>query len=825
MQRYLRQCTEKVLEAINITTMAMAELRLNLVTSDLILLGLVEQDESVVLQLAEELNLKPSEVKNDLLERIYAVQENRPKQPAGVQMRLEMSGEVEPTLQVALGIMQEFGDKYIGRDVLLLALMDPNSGESARILTAAGLTYERCRPAVERMRKGRKMIERESESAEDALSHYTTDLTELAHRGQLDPVVGREKEIKRVIEILTRRKKNNPALIGEPGVGKTVIAEGLAQLIASADVPDILMSKRLLTLNMGDLLAGAKFRGEFEERLKGVRDEIVKAGGDIILFIDELHTVVGAGGGGGGMDAGNLLKPALSRGQLQCIGATTLEEYKKHIESDKALERRFQTVIVAEPSVEETIEMLRGLQKRYEDHHEIMYEPAAIDAAARLSEKYISDRFLPDKAIDLLDEAGSRKFLDSKYAPPELRTLEKEKRRLEEKKRIAFENEKYEEAAHFHQQIIDVDDKLRPAREEWSKSTKAQDHTVHAEDIARVVSAWTGIPVTRMMQTEARKLLSMEENLHRRVVSQDSAITAVSNAIRRNRAGLKPKNRPIGSFIFLGPTGVGKTELAKALAEFLFDDENRLVRLDMSEYMEEHSVAKITGSPPGYVGYDEGGQLTEIIRRNPYSVILLDELEKAHPNVFNIFLQVLDDGRLTDGHGRTVSFQNTVVIGTSNIGSQEITMEKSTVGFRRGSSTQQYENIREKVLGEVKKLFKPEFLNRIDDLIVFHQLAKEDIRIIVDLQIKEMNKRLAERELKLEVSDEAKDKLADEGYNPIYGARPLKRAIENRIENQLSLMVIEGAFEPGDTAYVTVGADGEFAISSSRAEETKAAAG
>jgi ATP-dependent Clp protease ATP-binding subunit ClpC len=792
--------------------MNMAELRLNVLSPELVLLGLVEQEDSVVLDLAGELGMRSNEVKKQILERIDVAQTDRPRLQPGQNIHIELSGEVEPTFERALEIAEEFGDKFVGRDVLLLALMDPVAGESSRILNDVGLNYERARPAIERMRHGRKITDRQGESVEDILEEYTTDLTELARRGLLDPVIGREKEIKRIIQILTRRKKNNPVLIGEPGVGKTVIAEGLAQRIAEADAPDVLLHKRILTLNMGDVIAGAKFRGEFEERIKAIRDQVIAASGEIILFIDELHTVVGAGSAQGGMDAANLLKPALARGQLQAIGATTLDEYKKYVETDKALERRFQPIVVAEPSVDETIDILRGLQKHYEQHHNVVYDSEAIVAAARLSERYISDRFLPDKAIDLLDEAGSRKFLDSVYAPPDLRRLEKEKRALEEKKRASFEDEKYEKAAAFHQSIIELDERIQPLREAWQKDSRNRAATVQQEDIAEVVCAWTGIPVTRMMETEARKLLRMEDNLHKRVVSQDNAIKAISNAIRRNRAGLKPRNRPVGSFLFLGPTGVGKTELARALAEFLFDDESRLVRLDMSEYMEQHSVSKITGSPPGYVGYDEGGQLTELVRRNPYCVILLDEIEKAHPNVWNIFLQILDEGRLTDAHGRTVNFQNTVIIGTSNLGSRDITLEKATVGFRKPDTSRDYENIKEAVLDEVKREFKPELLNRIDDLIVFHQLTRADIRVIVDIQIEDLNRRLDEKGITVDVSDAARDVLADEGYNPLYGARPLKRTIEKLVENPLSLLVIEGRVGAGDTALVSVDAQGRIQV-------------
>jgi ATP-dependent Clp protease ATP-binding subunit ClpC len=710
-----------------------------------------------------------------------------------------LAPETEALFGVARQLANELKDKFISTGVLFLACFDQKAGDAARILMEAGLGAEKMTQALMEVRKGRQVEDRQAETKEDILSAYTTDLTEMARKGELDPVIGREAEIKRIIQILTRRKKNNPVLIGEPGVGKTVITEGLAQMIADMEVTDILKDKRLLALNMADVVAGAKMRGEFEERLKAIREEIIASAGEIILFMDELHTVVGAGATGGGLDASNMLKPALARGQLQCIGATTLDEYKRFIEKDKALERRFQEVLIAAPTVEETIKILEGLKDRYEKHHNISYHDDAIEAAAHLSDRYISDRYLPDKAIDLIDEAGSQKFIDAVYAPPEIRSLEKERRALLEKKQQYFQEENYEASARCHQELVSLEAKLEAARAEWDQDENLEDRIVREEDIATVVSQWTGIPVNRLLEAEAEKLARMEENLHCRVVSQDNAIVAISNAIRRNRSGLKPKGRPIGSFVFLGPTGVGKTELAKALAEFLFDDENKLIRLDMSEYQERHTVSRIVGSPPGYVGYEEGGQLTERVRRSPYSVLLLDELEKAHPDVFNLFLQILDDGRLTDAHGRTTSFQNTIIIGTSNLGSGEITQDGGQgIGFGRGGSVYDYDEIRTRVLDEVKKAFKPEFINRIDDLIVFHPLSEEDIRQIADLMINELQQRLGEQKIEIDVAAEVRDLLAKKGFSPAYGARPLKRTIESLIENPLAMKLIQGDFHPGD---------------------------
>jgi ATP-dependent Clp protease ATP-binding subunit ClpC len=567
---------------------------------------------------------------------------------------------------------------------------------------------------------------------------------------------------------------------------------------------------------MSELIAGAKMRGEFEERLKAVKDEVIAARGSIILFIDELHTIVGAGAGGGGVDASNMLKSALSKGQSQCIGATTTDEYKKNIEEDKALARRFQPILVSEPSVEHTIKILFGLKPKYEKHHSIDYQDDAIIAAARLSEKHISDRFLPDKAVDLLDEAGSKKRLALINVPVAIRELENEKARLMQNQNQQFVQQRFEKVAEIRQQIIELDNKLSSEQEKWKQELSGMDSTITAEDIANVVATWTGIPVNKIQETEAKKLVHMEENLHKRVIGQEEAIIAVSNAIRRSRAGLKDKNKPIGSFLFLGPTGVGKTELAKALAEFLLDDENRIIRLDMSEYMEKHTVSKIIGSPPGYVGYDEGGQLTEKVRRNPYTVVLLDELEKAHPDVFNILLQLLDDGRLTDAHGRVTSFKNAIIIGTSNIGSKAITDTQQSIGFAATTEkTKGYKKVKSLVLTKVKKLFKPEFLNRLDDIIVFHSLTPKDIRQITDLMIDNLNLRLEEKNLSLEISSKAKDKLAKDGYSPVYGARPLKRLIEDAIENPISMKIINGEFGLGEKIIVDL-SKGKYSFEQSK---------
>jgi ATP-dependent Clp protease ATP-binding subunit ClpC len=640
------------------------------------------------------------------------------------------------------------------------------------------------------------------------LDQFGRDLTALAQEGKLDPVIGRDKEIQRVIQILSRRTKNNPVLIGEPGVGKTAIAEGLALKIINNDVPETLSSKRVVTLDLGSLVAGSKFRGEFEDRLKKVMEEIRDAG-DVILFIDEMHTIIGAGAAEGAIDAANILKPALARGELQAIGATTLDEYQKYVEKDAALERRFQPVMVDEPTVEETIEILRGLRDRYEAHHRVKINDESIVAAARLSDRYISDRFLPDKAIDLMDEAGSRVRLAGLVAPPELKELEAKIEEIAIEKESAIKNEEFEQAASLRDQEQKLQEELEAKRNEWRKSQGRIEAVVTAEDIAAVVAGWTGIPVTDITEEDAERLLKLEEILHERVIGQDEAIGAVSQAVRRAHAGLKDPKRPIGSFIFLGPTGVGKTELARALAEALFGDEDAMVRLDMSEYMERHAVARLVGSPPGYVGYEEGGQLTEEVRRKPYSIVLFDEIEKAHPEVFNILLQVLEDGRLTDAKGRVVDFRNTVIVMTSNVGAQQIQRD-SGIGFRTVvDERHDYEAMKSKVTDELKKSFRPEFLNRVDEVVVFHALNKVHIGQIVEIMVKELRQQLEEMDITLTITDQAKELLTNKGFDPDFGARPLRRAIQRYIENPLAEEILKGTFGEGGT--ITVDSkEGEF---------------
>jgi len=702
-------------------------------------------------------------------------------------------------------------DEFIGTEHLLIAMTTEAKGEVAGILRRSGVDQEKVYRALQDIRGGHRVDDARAESKYRSLEKYGRDLTEMARQGKLDPVIGRDEEIKRVMQILSRRTKNNPVIVGDAGVGKTAIAEGLAQKIAADDVPDSLKGRKVVALDMGALVAGSKFRGEFEERLKAVMDEVRQAQGEVILFIDEIHTVVGAGAAEGAIDASNMLKPALAHGELQCVGATTLDEYRKFIEKDKALERRLQPVLIGEPSAEATVEILRGLRPRYEAHHKVKISDQALEAAARLSQRYISYRFLPDKAIDLIDEAASKLRIDTESAPPEVKALEQRLKHLTNEEEAASQRQDYEHAAQLKVERLRLEEEYNQAKSNWLQQEKI-DEVVDEEDIAQLISKWTGIPVSQMMEGEAEKLLHMEERIHQRLVGQEEAVAAISEAIRRSRAGLKDPKRPIGSFMFLGPTGVGKTELVRTLAWFLFGDESAMVRLDMSEYQEKHTVSRLIGAPPGYVGYEEGGQLTEAVRRRPYRVILLDEIEKAHPEVFNSLLQILDDGRLTDGHGRTVDFKNTIVIMTSNTG-VELIKRDMAIGFtpqKDGTKArkQNYEQMKEKVMEAVKKTFRPEFLNRIDEIIVFHELTEEQLRSIVDLLVKDLQKRLADRKLGVELTEEAKSWLAKEGFDPVYGARPLRRAIEHYVENPLSTKLLRGEFSSGDTIIVDRGDDG-----------------
>ena len=706
---------------------------------------------------------------------------------------------------------------YVGTEHILIAVLRDESSVAVRLIASLGARPDElmrdigkaiganpAQTASEGIRGGASSASK-GPGKTPTLDQFGRDLTAMAKEGKLDPVIGRGKEIERVIQILSRRTKNNPCLIGEPGVGKTAIAEGLAQKITADEVPELLRGKRVVTLDLTGMVAGTKYRGDFEERIKNAIDEVIREK-NVILFIDEIHTIIGAGAAEGAVDAANILKPSLARGELQVIGATTLDEYRKHIEKDAALERRFQPVTVGEPTAEEAILILRGLRDKYEAHHKVKITDEALEAAVTLSTRYISDRYLPDKAIDLVDEAASRVRLKAFTAPPDLKKLEEEVKRLSEEKKAAVNEQDFERAAHLRDEEKELAQKLEEQRGHWQEKNAGITGEVSAADIAEIVSSWTGVPVVQLTEAEGQRLLRMEEILHERIVGQDEAVTAVAKAIRRGRVGLKDPRRPIGSFIFLGPTGVGKTELCKALAEAMFGDENAMIRLDMSEYMEKHTVSRLVGSPPGYVGYDEGGQLTEKIRRKPYSVVLFDEIEKAHPDVFNMLLQILEDGILTDAQGRRVDFKNTVIIMTSNVGARMIT-EHRKLGFAVATQKDAAENqkqIREDVLGELKKTFRPEFLNRVDDIIVFQQLSEEDIRRIARRMLQSLDKRLEDMGMTLEVSDDAVAEIAKEGFDPVYGARPLRRAIQSRIEDVLAEQLLEGRFRSGDVVQVGV---------------------
>jgi len=809
--------TELAQEALAASQRLVQEYQHNQWDVEHVLLALLQQERGLVGDVLNELKVNSIEVKRSVESALDKV----PK-VTYTTGQIYATPRIAQLIKLAEEEANRLKDEYISTEHLLIAIVT-EGGQAASILKRLGVDQEKVYGALQKLRGGHRVDDARAESRYRSLQKYGRDLTEFARQGKLDPVIGREDEIKRVMQVLTRRTKNNPVVVGEAGVGKTAIAEGLAQKIAADDVPDSLKGRRVVALDMGALVAGSKFRGEFEERLKAVMDEVRQAEGEVILFIDEIHTVVGAGGAEGAIDASNMLKPALAHGELQCVGATTLDEYRKFIEKDKALERRLQPIFLSEPTVDATIEILKGLRPRYEAHHKIKISDEALEAAAHLSQRYLSDRHLPDKAIDLVDEAASKIRIDTESATPEIRSLEQQLKQLTNEEEAASQRQDYEQSAHFRAERLKLEQEYNQAKSEWQKQEKISE-TVNEEHIAQLISSWTGIPVSQMLEGEAEKLLHMEDRIHERLINQEEAVTAVSEAIRRSRAGLKDPRRPIGSFIFLGPTGVGKTELVRTLAWFLFDDENAMVRLDMSEYQERHTVSRLIGAPPGYIGYEEGGQLTEAVRRRPYRVILLDEIEKAHPEVFNSLLQLLDDGRLTDGHGRTVDFKNCVIIMTSNAGVEHIKRE-SGFGFtptkdESKTEKQRYEAMKEKVMAEVKKTFRPEFLNRLDEIIVFHELAEEQLRSIVDLMVKDLQKRLAERKLDIELTKKAKSWLAKEGYDPVFGARPLRRVIERYIENPLSSKLLRGEFKEGDTVKIDLGDEGLTFVARAPAKAT-----
>lgn len=775
----------------------------NQIDTEHILLALIEQPQGVVPQILEILKVDPQ----ILEERLDYILKTSPKASifGGGAGQIFITPRVKRIIDLANEEASKLKDEYISTEHLFLAILSEKNTPAARLLETTGLSRERVLEAVNMLRGGQRVTDPQAESRYRTLEKYSRDLTHQAREGKLDPVIGRDTEILRVMQILSRRTKNNPVLIGEAGVGKTAIVEGLAQKIASNDVPEILMGKKVVSLDLGAMIAGSRFRGEFEERLKASIEEVQRSAGEIILFIDELHTVVGAGAAQGAMDASNMLKPALARGELQCVGATTLDEYQKHIEKDSALERRFAPVFVDEPTQEDTLKMLMGLRDRYEAHHKVHFSDEALAAAVKLSSRYVTDRRLPDKAIDLMDEAAAKLRVALYSMPPDLKNTKSELDRLKAEEELAGVERDYERAARMKAERLRLEEQFNEARDKWEEEHKL-DEVVDVDDIAQVLAQWTGIPVSQMLEAESEKLLKMEERLHERIIGQEEAIHAVSDAIRRARSGLKDPKRPIGSFIFIGPSGVGKTELAKALAEFLFDDEEALVRIDMSEYREQHTVSRLFGAPPGYVGYEEGGQLTEAVRRRPYRVILFDEIEKAHPEVWNALLQILDDGRLTDGQGRVVDFRNTVLIMTSNLGT-EFVRQGGTLGFLQKTDTDEDRQAHEKIEKSLKSTFRPEFLNRIDEIIMFSSLTTEQMLDIVDLQLEEVSTRLEEHGLKVELTAEARGWLAKVGFDPSFGARPLKRALQKHVESPLSIALLSGEFTTGDT--VIVGLDTE----------------
>ena len=794
--------TEKAWEAMGTSEAMVRTLRHNQLDVEHLVLAMLQQQDGPVPQIMELLGADTATLANKFLQALTKTPTVAyPSQTIYITPRFSM------LLDRAAAEMDRMRDEFIGVDHLLVAAVEEREGDTPDIFKEFGIEKEKVYQALQEIRGTHRVTDPRAESRYQSLQKYSTDLTELAERGKLDPVIGRDMEIRRVIQILTRRTKNNPVIIGEAGVGKTAIAEGLAQRIIAGDVPDSVKGRKVISLDMGSMVAGSKFRGEFEERLKAVMDEIRRAGGEIILFIDEIHQVVGAGAAEGAIDASTMLKPALARGELQCVGATTLDEYRKYIEKNAALERRFQPVYVEEPSVEDAIEILRGLRPRYEAHHKVTIADSALSAAAKLSQRYVSDRFLPDKAIDLIDEASSKLRIELEGAPPELKEMEKEVQYLADQEDSASQRDDFQRAAELRAQRLALQEKHEKARDAWLQREKLNG-TVDDEDIAETVALMTGIPVTRMLEGESERLLNLEKSLGERVIGQKEAIAAISEAIRRARAGLKDPKRPIGSFIFLGPTGVGKTELARALTEYLFDDEDAMVRIDMSEYMDKHTVSRMVGAPPGYIGFDEGGQLTEAVRRRPYRVLLFDEIEKAHPDVFNVLLQLLEDGRLTDGQGRTVNFANTVVIMTSNLGTSHV--QEDPVGFLK-TNTNGMDNheIKRNVERALRQEFRPEFLNRIDEIVIFKSLGREEIVQIVDLLVEEVQERLSDRGISIELTERAKEWIAEKGFDPAFGARPLRRTVQRYVETPLARKVLAG--EIGDGGRLTVDAvEGEL---------------
>lgn len=785
----------------------------NYVSTEHLLLGLVRENDSVAARILDRIGVSLGRIRSEI-ERQVARGDGRLGQD------MQLTPRAKRVIDLAYDEARQLNNNYIGTEHLLLGLIREGEGLAGRVLNKLGVDLERTRREVMLLQDAEPSSNPNAPSGKPqrsrtpTLDEFGRDLTEYARNEKIDPVVGRGAEIERVVQILSRRTKNNPVLVGEPGVGKTAIAEGLALRIAQLDVPETLKDKRIVSLDLAGLVAGTKYRGEFEERMKRVMDEVRKASGEVVLFVDELHTLVGAGAAEGAIDASNIMKPALARGELQCIGATTLDEFRKYIERDAALARRFQMVKVDEPSVEDAVEILRGLKGKYEDHHKVEITEAALEAAAKLGDRYISDRFLPDKAIDLMDEAASRVRLKNAMAPQELRTAKQKLSAVEKEINGLPQRGEYDRAQKLEEERAYLRDTVATQQAQWDEQRAATPMVVGEDEIAQIVYSWTGIPVNRLVETETQKLLKMEDELHRRIISQHEAIVAVSKAVRRARSGLKDPKRPMGSFLFLGPTGVGKTELARALASFLFDKEDNLIRIDMSEYMERFAVSRLVGAPPGYVGYDEGGQLTEAVRRQPYSVVLLDEIEKAHPEVFNLLLQVMEDGRLTDSQGRVVDFKNTVIIMTSNIGAHIINREPG-IGLRRekprDEDAKSYEAMKNRINDELKRVFRPEFINRVDETIVFHSLTAANIAQIVDLMLGGIRKQIKQQGMELLITDQVIDRLATEGYDPQFGARPLRRAIQRMIEDPLAEEVLLGRFSAGDTIRAELDGEGETA--------------